>query len=114
MPEPRIAIYQDVLDAPEHLVAEIISGRLYLSPGPPTRNVHARSRLVALLGALDLRDKQAPSVWFQPELHLGGDVLVPDLAMWRNQSEAMAGGENHFTAVPDWVCEIVAPGYRGT
>ena len=30
----RRATYQDVLDAPEHVVAEIIDGELYTSPRP--------------------------------------------------------------------------------
>jgi hypothetical protein len=34
------ATYQDVLDAPEHKIAEIIDGELHLSP-PPTRAAEA-------------------------------------------------------------------------
>ena len=29
------ATYQDVLDAPPHMVAEIVSGKLYTHPRPP-------------------------------------------------------------------------------
>jgi hypothetical protein len=41
----RQATYQDVLDAPEHLVAEIIAGELRLSPRPGGPHIVAASRL---------------------------------------------------------------------
>jgi hypothetical protein len=35
MAEPRrTATYQDVLEAPEHMIAELIDGQLILSPRP--------------------------------------------------------------------------------
>ncbi len=33
-PKPRRATYQDIVDAPEHKVAEILDGELVLSPRP--------------------------------------------------------------------------------
>jgi len=33
-PAKRRATYQDILDAPEHVVAEIVDGTLYTSPRP--------------------------------------------------------------------------------
>lgn len=57
------------------------------------------------------RGRGGPGGWiivFEPELHLGSDVLVPDLAAWRveNPPEAEA---KYFTVAPIWVCEIVSP-----
>ena len=43
---PR-ATYQDVLDAPEHRVAEIVDGTLHVSPRPPTLAALAKTRLSA-------------------------------------------------------------------
>ena len=43
--DKKRATYQDVLDAPEHMVAEIIDGELHLSPrpgGPATAPAVAR------------------------------------------------------------------------
>jgi len=36
-PAKRSATYQDVLDAPEHLVAELIDGELYLQADSPKK-----------------------------------------------------------------------------
>ena len=37
--QPRRATYQDVLDAPAHVVAEIINGTLHTHPRPASRHV---------------------------------------------------------------------------
>ena len=77
---PRPATYQDVLDAPPHMVAELIGGRLRLSPRPASPHVLASSRLQVEIGG---PFGKGPGGWWilvEPELHLGPDVLVPDLA----------------------------------
>jgi Uma2 family endonuclease len=45
----------------------------------------------------------------EPEIHLGENVLVPDLAGWRR--ERMPGVPNapFVTLAPDWVCEALSP-----
>ena len=43
-------LYQDMLDAPGHFVAEIIDGDLYLRPQPPPQEAIAKSRFSAGLG----------------------------------------------------------------
>ncbi len=62
-----------------------------------------------------------PGGWvivYEPELHLGArpDVLVPDLAGWREaRFPEPAEGEDppYFTVPPDWVAEILSPGTAG-
>jgi Uma2 family endonuclease len=45
----------------------------------------------------------------EPELHLGGDIIVPDIAGWR-QARMPAMATDAFTDVPpDWVCEGLSP-----
>jgi Uma2 family endonuclease len=45
----------------------------------------------------------------EPELHLGGDILVPDLAGWRRERmPAVTADEPYFTLVPDWACEVLS------
>ena len=44
------ATYQDMLDAPEHMVAEIIEGRHYVHPRSGSRHATANSVLGARLG----------------------------------------------------------------
>jgi len=53
-----------------------------------------------------------PGGWwilFEPELHFGEDVLVPDLAGWRRERLPVLPNAAFLTQAPDWVCEIVSP-----
>lgn len=122
MPEPlrRIATYQDVLDAPEGVTAEILNGELHLSPRPGFAHQRVTSELgVDLGGRFGRGGEGRPGGWVildQPELHLGRPdpttlVLVPDLAGWRRDRFAPPAGHGH-TLVPDWVCEVLSPGAR--
>jgi Uma2 family endonuclease len=42
-------------------------------------------------------------------LHLGEDVLVPDLAGWRRERMPQMPHAPAFTLAPDWVCEVLSP-----
>lgn len=46
---------------------------------------------------------------FEPELHLGEDVLVPDLAGWRRERMPEVPSSQGITLPPDWVCEVLSP-----
>ncbi len=110
---PRRATYADVVAAPEHQIAELIDGVMYLSPRPRPRHARAASVLGAdLLGAVD-RGRGGPGGWvilFEPELHLGKDVLVPDVAGWRRERMPEVPIElPYFTLAADWVCEVLSP-----
>ena len=59
-PRTRRATYQDVLDAPEHRVAEIVDGMLHVSPRPPTLAALAKTRLSAGLGRAFARGRDGP------------------------------------------------------
>jgi hypothetical protein len=48
----RRATYEDVLAAPEHMVAEVVDGGLYLQPRPRPRHASVSSGLGALLAQL--------------------------------------------------------------
>jgi Uma2 family endonuclease len=45
----------------------------------------------------------------EPELHLGDDVLVPDLGGWRRKRLPDFPDVAWFEQAPDWVCEVVSP-----
>jgi len=84
----RPATYQDVLDAPAHRVAEIINGTLRTHPRPAPAHGEASMGLAAELGGPFHRGRGGPGGWrihFEPELHLGEEVLVADLAGWRRE-----------------------------
>src|SRR5258708_465350 len=75
----RRATYEDVLQAPEHMVAEIIDGELFLSPRHAYRHAIAGSALPASLIPRFQYAEGGPGGWWfliEPELHFGDDVLV--------------------------------------
>ncbi len=113
-PAKRRATYEDVLAAPEHMIAEIIDGELSLSPRPAKPHTAAATALGEELGPPFKRGRGGPGGWIlldEPELHLGGDVLVPDLGGWRRERmPVMTNEEPHFTLAPDWVSEVLSPG----
>ncbi len=114
-PARRRATYADLLKAPEHMVAEIIDGDLYTSPRPASPHALAASAIGSdLFGPFHREpgDPAGPGGWwilFEPELHLGPDVVVPDLAGWRREQLPRLPSVAYFTQVPDWVCEVVSP-----
>jgi len=109
------ATYRDVLDAPEHLVAEIVRGELVLSPRPAIPHTAAASVLGMVLGGPFHLGSGGPGGWqilYEPELHLGADVLVPDLAGWRRDRMPRRPRAAAIDLPPDWVCEVLSPGSR--
>ena len=111
---PR-ATYQDVLDAPAHLVAEIIAGTLYTHPRPAPRHATATSVLGIEIGGPFDRGRGGPGGWRildEPELHLGEDILVPDLAGWRRERMPELPDTAYFTLAPDWACEVLSASTR--
>jgi len=110
--ERRRATYEDVLNAPEHKVAEIIDGVLYLSPRPAFPHAGATTMLATdLAGPFD-KGRGGPGGWrifIEPELHFGEDVVVPDIAGWRTSRMPKQPTEAFATLAPDWLCETLSP-----
>ena len=111
----RRATYQDVLDAPAHRVAEIVDGTLYVNPRPPTLQALAKTRLSAGLGNAFGFERGGPGGWWimhEPELHLGEDILVPDVAGWRRERLQKFPETWDAVIAPDWVCEVLSASTR--
>ena len=111
----RRATYQDVLDAPAHQVAEIVDGTFHTHPRPAPAHTIASSFLGLELGAPFSKGRGGPGGWWildEPELHLGDDILVPDLAGWRRERMAVPPDTPYFSLAPDWVCEVLSPSTR--
>ncbi len=109
------ATYQDVLDAPPHMVAEIVSGKLYTHPRPALGHAIASSRLGGFLNSsFDFGYGGSGGWWIinEPELHLGENILVPDIAGWRRERIPVFPAGAYCTLVPDWVCEVLSPSSR--
>lgn len=114
MAEPAIkpASYQDLLQVPDQLVAEILHGQLETSPRPRPRHASAQSRLGTRINGPFDQGLGGPGGWWildEPELHLGPDILVPDLAGWRRERMPSLPETAWFELAPDWVCEILSP-----
>src|SRR5688572_18880782 len=80
------ATYEDLLQVPDHMVAEIVDCELHASARPAMRHANAASVLGGKIGGPFHWDRGGPGGWWildETELHLGKDVLVPDLAGWR-------------------------------
>ena len=104
------ATYADLEALPEHVVGELIDGELYASPRPAMPHSVASSVLGARLNVAFHRG--GPGGWVlvdEPELHLGEDVLVPDIAGWRRERMPRAPSTVAITLAPDWVCEVLSP-----
>src|SRR5512139_2551727 len=113
----KAATYEDILRLPAHVVGEIIAGELVVSPRPASPHAHAASVLGMDLGSPFQRGRGGPGGWWildEPELHLGADVLVPDLAAWRRERMPdMPVDAPFFALAPDWVCEVASPSTAG-
>ena len=111
-PLKKGATYADLEAVADNFVAEILAGELYASPRPTFSRMRVASTLGALLtGAFQLRIN-GPGGWLivaEAELHLGEDVLVPDLAGWRTERATAAAAKSYPTVAPDWVCEVLSP-----
>ena len=111
----RRATYQDVLDAPAHRVAEVVDGTLHTHPRPAMPHALASSSLGTDLSNPFQFGRGGPGGWWiidEPELHLGEDILVPDLAGWRRERMPDYPDTAYVTLAPDWVCEVLSASTR--
>ncbi len=112
VPATKRATYQDLLDVPSHLVAELIRGVLHALPRPRMVHSRAASRLGVVIGGPFDMGQGGPGGWLiidEPELHLGEDVLVPDLAGWRRSRMPQLPDTASTDVAPNWVCEVLSP-----
>ncbi len=111
-PAKRTARYEDLFDLPENLVGEIIHGTLYTHPRPAPKHARAYSALGHYVGGPFDFDSGGPGGWWildEPELHLGENILVPDLAGWRWERMPALPKTAWSELAPDWICEILSP-----
>jgi Uma2 family endonuclease len=114
--ETRIdqATYSVLNALPLGWVGEIVEDELVASPRPLAAQTRAAFMLGVELGEqLDQR-RGGNGRWCflrAPELHLGRDVMVPELAGWRRERVATPPEPEapFLTLTPDWVCEVVSP-----
>jgi Uma2 family endonuclease len=110
----RPATLADLVAVPSTHTGHLISGSLHAFPRP--RNLHSKAqyRLGTRLSPFDpdASGPGGPGGWLllhEPELHPGGDALVPDLAGWRREGLDPTRFDPYPTVVPAWVCEVLSP-----
>lgn len=109
----RTAVYEDLVHVPENMVGEIINGQLVATPRPSRRHGLTAT---ALSGKLTppyyFGEGNGPGGWvfiMEPEVSFGTDILVPDLAGWKEDRYLEDEPHNWISAVPDWICEVISP-----
>lgn len=108
----KAATYEDLTALPPHCVGEILAGDLHVSPRPRFRHARAAVWLDRRLGPPFDDGQGGPGGWWiliEPELHLGEDIVVPDLAGWRRERLPTFPDVVFLDLAPDWVCEVVSP-----
>ena len=111
----RPVSYQDVLDAPEGMRAEILDGELVMQARPMPPHDFTYGALNEILRSDFQRGRGGPGGWWivaEPELHFGDRnfrTIVPDLAGWRKERMPVIDPDARYPVVPDWVCEILSP-----
>jgi Uma2 family endonuclease len=111
-PAFKDASYEDLLAVPRNLVAEILDGQIHTHPRPASRHARASSVLGGRIGGPFDFGAGGPGGWWiidEPELHLGSQVMAPDLAGWRRERMPDYPDAPWFGLSPDWVCEILSP-----
>ena len=112
----RHATYADIEALPDNVIGEIVDGDLHVSPRPSGPHSKVSSVLGMDIGSAFHRGRGGPGGWLiidEPELHLGHDVMVPDLAGWRRERLAEVPTDHRFTVAPDWLCEVLSPSDKG-
>ncbi len=108
------ATYDDLHSVPENMTGELIDGELIVTPRPSRKHIYAASALQIEAGsAYQFGRGGGPGGWIillEPEIMLGGNILVPDLAGWRRERFPVAEETNWIAVPPDWVCEVISPG----
>jgi Uma2 family endonuclease len=111
-PFDRPATYEDLAALPDTLVAEIVGGELHASPRPAPPHTETGAVVGGRLVPPFHEGRGGPGGWrivYEPEIHLGADIVVPDWAGWRRSRLPRRPETAYYGIAPDWVCEILSP-----
>lgn len=109
---PEKASYEDLYGIPENMTGEIIDGELHVTPRPSRSHGYAASALGTVVGAPYQFGRGGPGGWVfivEPEVRLGENIVVPDLAGWKRERFPKEEPHNWISVPPDWVCEVLVP-----
>jgi hypothetical protein len=103
-PLKKNATYDDLREVPDHFVAEMFDGDLWAFPRPALPHANAAGSLFGeVYKAFHRKDPGGWVLLFEPELHFGRDVLVPDIAGWRRKRLPNVPADAYLTLAPDWI-----------
>jgi Uma2 family endonuclease len=108
----RKVTYADIEALPPNVVGEILFGTLVTHPRPSPWHARAQSSLTYELEGPFNRGRGGPGGWtflIEPELHLGADIVVPDIAGWKRERLDLKPDDVVVGTAPDWLCEILSP-----
>lgn len=106
------ATYADIEALPRHLVGQILYGALHAHPRPAPRHGWATNVIAYEITGPFQMGRGGPGGWVfigEPELHLGSNVIVPDIAGWRKGRLPRLPETAWLETPPDWVCEVLSP-----
>ena len=110
------ATYQDILDAPDGMLAQIIHGKLDLQPNGAFDHQSAGVEIASYLRSHFRKSRFQPGGWIiLPEMLVrlsNHEIYRPDIAGWRTETLPKAPDELPVETVPDWVCEVLSPSTR--
>lgn len=114
MPETaeKTASYDDLYTIPENMIGEIIAGELVATPRPSRRHSSTIARITSNILPPFEYGRGGPGGWIilvEPEIALGENIVVPDLAGWREARFVWEEEQNPISVPPDWVCEVLSP-----
>ncbi len=102
-PADQHATCEDLCRIPDHLIAQIIHGQLITQPRPAPKHARVTSLMGGKLVPTYDEGSNGPGGWWildEPELHLGMDILVPDLARWRRERMPALPLKAYFELAP--------------
>ena len=111
-PKSRPATYADIEALPPNMVGQIVFGVLHTHPRPAPPHWIAAGELQYELTGPFRRGRGGPGGWIfavEPELHLGSNVLAPDIAGWRRERLTPMPRTAYIETPPDWICEVLSP-----
>lgn len=107
------ATYEDLYSIPDNMTGEIIDGELIVTPRPSRKHTYTASVLNVKIGpSYQFGEGGGPGGWIiivEPEIGLGEQILVPDLAGWKLERFPIEEDFNWISVAPDWICEILSP-----
>jgi Uma2 family endonuclease len=108
------ATLEDLRAVPDDRVAHLVDGQIYSHARPRVAHAELNGVLYReLANSFNDTRRGGPGGWLflvEPELALGGNVLVPDIAAWRRERLARAPATTQISLRPDWVCEVLSKG----